>query len=85
MKVAIWNRKNVPVDICFARGAFFSDVLEVTVDNVLLKLVFRDPATVVLEAVNEFFSPTMVDPQMEVAGVSISFFQISYPRILPLS
>ena len=47
-------------------------------------LMLSDPTVVVLEAMNEIFSPSLVDMQMEVTSVGISFLEVSDSRILTL-
>ena len=54
------------------------------VDNFFLVLMLSDPTFVVLEAMNEIYSPSMVDTQMEVTSVGISFLEVSDSRIFTL-
>ena len=65
-------------------GPFFSNVLEMTMYHLLLLVVFREPTRIVLETMNEVFSPPMVHPEMEVTGVSITLLQIGDSGVLPL-
>ena len=54
-------------------------------NDFVLSIVICDPSIIVLEAVDEVFAPPVIRAKMEVAGVRITFLEVSDSRILPLS